>query len=98
MYHIYRENKDVKIKFEINDLGGICNMTQGIVEDIILPNEEEFDSNDAATYIEALTAIQNFAEPLMGTTETDNYICLLAQPNIRITTDIKLKQEVEPDA
>lgn len=97
MYYIHKINNNTIVDFEVGEMSGRCNITERTIENLSLPDGEEYDG-DTDAYVEALQYIVDFAKPIMGEEETDNYICMLAQPSIKITTDIKLNKEVEPDA
>lgn len=97
MYYVRNKNGEEIVEFELENLYGSCNMTTRKLIELHQPEKENEEVIDEE-YADVLQKILDFSKPFKGETETDNYICLLAFPNIKITTDIKLKQEVEPDA
>lgn len=98
MFYVYNKDSDIMIDFDNGEIKGVCNYTQKTIEDIVLPEGQVYEEEQGPAYANAFKSLVEFTEPYRGKTTTDNWIILLQQPNIKITTDIKLKQEVEPDA
>lgn len=98
MYYVYNKNSDILIDFDNNYINGTCNYTQKTIENIQLPEDQVYDHKEDKKYAKSFDSLIKFTEPFKGKEETDNWIILINYPNIKITTDIKLKKEVESNA
>lgn len=98
MYYVYNKGSDIMVQFNNGEIAGVCNYTQKTMEEIVLPEGQVYEEEQGPAYANALKGLVEFTDPYRGKETTDNWIILFQQPNIKITTDIKLKQEVEPDA